>query len=205
MISIVDYGAGNIGSLLNMISYVGGEVNSSSCPTELSQAKGLIIPGVGAFDSCMSRLNDSKLLETITEKVLGEGVPLLGICVGAQMLFESSEEGTIAGLGLIPGKVRKFRFEDEMDRLKVPHMGWSGVTSSAGHPLFSGLEEDARFYFVHSYHFETEEEFVAAEASYGYTFPCAVSRENIYGVQFHPEKSHKFGMKLLQNFVNLAC
>lgn len=207
MIAIIDYGMGNAGSILNMLRRVGGEAVVTSESSELANASALILPGVGAFDNGMEKLTSSGLLPVVRDKVLLQKVPFLGVCLGMQLLFRSSEEGQAPGLGWVPGEVRRFDFGSRsMESLKVPHMGWSEIEATPGNILFRGLEEKARFYFVHSYHVECEDEkHVSAYARYGYRFACAVQHENIFGAQFHPEKSHRFGMTFFRNFLEHVC
>ncbi len=212
MIAIVDYSMGNVGSIQRMLKKVGADSALTSDPQELRAADKLILPGVGAFDAGMNRLNDSGLTDLLNELELvnpvlqhvQNGRPLLGICLGMQLLLDSSEEGTTDGLGWVPGRVRRFDWPNESRSLKVPHMGWNLVRSSGESPLFRELDDRSRFYFVHSYFASPDEPASrAAEAHYGFDFCCAVQRDNIHGVQFHPEKSHRYGLKLLQNFVEL--
>jgi imidazole glycerol-phosphate synthase subunit HisH len=203
VITIIDYGAGNIGSVLNMINHVGGRVEVTGSVAGVLGAKKILLPGVGSFDNAMTRLEGLGLIEPLKERA-NVGVPFLGICLGMQLLAHQSEEGRMIGLGLIPGRVRRFRFEDEAAKLKIPHMGWNRLRPVRSHPLGQGLEEDARFYFVHSYYFDCErDEDVLFKSSYGHEFTSGVQRSNVMGVQFHPEKSHRYGMQLMRNFVGL--
>jgi len=202
-IVVINYGAGNIGSVLNMIKKVGGQAVASSNINEIQSAPKLLLPGVGSFDSAMDKLNKLGLVEVITERAL-LGTPLLGICLGMQLLANESEEGVNHGLGLIPGKVKRFKFAEKTHFLRIPHMGWNHVTISKQHPLADKLENDARFYFVHSYHYECENEGDAIfKTHHGYNFTSGIQRDNIMGVQFHPEKSHRYGMQLIKNFIGL--
>jgi imidazole glycerol-phosphate synthase subunit HisH len=204
MIGVVDYGVGNMGSVLNMLKRVQVPARVVADEEGMRAARKLILPGVGAFDRAMSRLAESGLLELLNERVLRDGVPVLGLCLGMQLLTEGSEEGTLRGLGWIGGTTRRFRFDTDGDRLKIPHMGWNTVRPRAGAVLFQGLEGEAPFYFVHSYHVVCEREGdVAATARHGYDFTAAVQAGHIFGTQFHPEKSHRFGMRLLRNFGDL--
>lgn len=200
---VIDYGAGNIGSVLNMIKHVGGTAVVAKDAAGVKSAKKILLPGVGSFDNAMKRLAQLDLIEPLKERAHA-GIPFLGICLGMQLLANRSEEGTLEGLGLIPGKVRRFRFEGDAASLKVPHMGWNRVTPTGEHPLTTGLGPNARFYFVHSYYFDCENPDNAMLRSfYGVPFTSGVQRGNVMGVQFHPEKSHRFGMQLIKNFVNL--
>lgn len=204
MITIVNYGLGNIQAFVNVYKRLHIPVTAATTPEEIASATKIILPGVGAFDHAMQRLNNSGMLESITDAVLQKKVPLLGICVGMQMLANSSEEGDLPGLGWIPGQVRSFKSFPSSAGLPLPHMGWNDVSPAPGHPLFTGIDENPRFYFLHSYLFECiDEKNSAAKSNYGLDFSCAVSLNNIYGVQFHPEKSHHFGVTLLKNFAEL--
>jgi glutamine amidotransferase len=201
MIVIVDYGVGNLGSMQNMLKKLGMACSISSDPDEVREAQKIILPGVGAFDTCAEKLQQSGLVPVLNEKVLQQKTPVLGVCVGMQMLTAGSEEGELPGLGWVPGRVVKFSPERLTSGLKLPHMGWTDVHPVKPSRLVSEMYEEPRFYFVHSYHaLLSSPHDVLLEAEYGYTFTAALERENILGVQFHPEKSHKFGMQLLENF-----
>lgn len=203
MVTIVDYGVGNLASIQNMLKKIGARsVISSNNDVILSSDK-LILPGIGAFDTCAQKLKESGLLSILNKKVLEDKTPVLGVCVGMQLLLEKSEEGLLPGLGWIKGRVIKFDERKSPHGLKFPHMGWTNVVSNKPSRLFNSMFDEPRFYFVHSYHAElTDSSDAFLQATYGYDFVAAVERENIVGVQFHPEKSHKFGMKLFDNFVN---
>jgi glutamine amidotransferase len=204
MIHVLDYGLGNVQAFLTMYKRLGFEASRAKTPADLIGASKIILPGVGAFDHAIALLDQSGMRSTLETLVLQDKVPVLGICVGMQILASSSEEGRLPGLGWVPGKVRSFRSDKHSTDLPLPHMGWNDVQPKQGAPLFSGLESDARFYFLHSYFFECDEpSHVAAVAAYGLDFGCAVSAGNVYGVQFHPEKSHHFGAKLLKNFAEI--
>lgn len=203
MIAVVDYGLGNLGSILNMLRVIGQRVEIVSAPMELAKADKLILPGVGAFDAGMIRLQESGLAELLVQLVTEDHKPLLGICLGMQMLGRSSEEGQLPGLNLIPFECKRFSFIEAS--LKIPHMGWDIVNVARESPLVAGLSDGERYYFVHSYHAVCDSpENVLMTCDYGYEFAAAVMSDNVYGVQFHPEKSHDFGMKLLKNFAE-AC
>ena len=204
MIHIVDYGLGNVQAFLTMFKRLGLEATRAKTAADLTNASKIILPGVGAFDHAVELLDQSGMRPVLETLVVNDKVPVLGICVGMQILATSSEEGRLPGLGWVPGKVRSFRSDERSASLPLPHMGWNDVQPKSGSPIFKGLASDARFYFLHSYFFECNEpSHVAAVASYGVDFSCAVSADNVYGVQFHPEKSHHFGAQLLKNFGEL--
>lgn len=199
-VTVVDYGVGNLASVANMIHKVGGTATSSRNPEVIAEARWVILPGVGAFDAGMSALNQGGLADAIAAAV-NNGARVLGICLGFQLLFENSEEGRLPGLGLIPGRVRRFFFSAGTQR--IPHMGWNVVRPTTDSALFSRASEEQRYYFVHSYFAEcARQDHVTAECEYGFPFACAVQKSNLMGVQFHPEKSHRFGMNLLRRFLN---
>ncbi|MBO6633383.1 MAG: imidazole glycerol phosphate synthase subunit HisH [Rhizobiaceae bacterium] len=199
MIAIVDYDIGNLAAVSNMLRRIGYDSVITADPEMIASAEKLILPGNGHFDTCMRNIRASGLLPLIERRVFHERVPLLGICVGAQMLGIGSEEGAEPGLGWFDMKVRRF---PRMEGLRVPHMGWNEVVvPETGHPLVQGLGNDARFYFVHSYYFEPDDSIdVLLKAEYGIEFAAGIARGNVVGVQFHPEKSHRFGKQLLLNF-----
>ena len=200
MITVIDYGMGNIASVANMIRYVGGASSITSDPAEIAAARKLILPGVGSFDAGMTALRQSGLDEAI-QTAVGNGGKLLGICLGMQLLLEGSEEGAIAGLGLIAGRSRRLTASG---RLRVPHMGWNRVQPVRPSSLFESDADDQRFYFVHSYFAECDDAADACAVSdYGRTFVSAVERGNVMGVQFHPEKSHQYGMTLFRRYLAL--
>jgi glutamine amidotransferase len=197
MIGIVDYGMGNVGSVESMINFLGyHKTQIIKSPEELNLVDKLILPGVGSFDNGMGNIIHSGWLKELHHHVIEKHKPILGICLGMQLLMEKSEEGTLSGLGFIKGECKKFNFKDT--KLKVPHMGWNQVK-----PIKSDLcEKDSRFYFVHSYYVECKnKEDIMLETEYGIKFTSGVSKDNIFGVQFHPEKSHKYGMKLMEKFI----
>ncbi|MDO9384684.1 MAG: imidazole glycerol phosphate synthase subunit HisH [Hyphomicrobiaceae bacterium] len=203
MITIVDYGLGNIRAFQNMYKRMGVETRSARTADELCNAERIVLPGVGAFDHAMELLDASGMRGTLDELVLGHSVPILGVCVGMQILAESSEEGVRKGLGWIKGSVRHFKSEPATNGLPLPHMGWNDVTTAEADPLFNSLETGSRFYFLHSYYFEcAQPQEVTARAQYGANFTCAVKSGKIRGVQFHPEKSHHYGAQLLKNFAD---
>ena len=200
---------GNLGSVLNMFKKLGIEAEISSEQKRIEHAEKLLLPGVGAFDSAMQRINSSSLHEILNKKVLDDRVPILGICLGMQLLTGSSEEGKLPGLGYISAKTIKFKSEPE---LKIPHMGWNEVHITQDSKLIEGIDkvsafdEHARFYFVHSYKVivENEENSILKSIHGTQEFDAAIQKGNIYGAQFHPEKSHKFGMQILKNFAELS-
>ncbi len=204
MISVVDYGLGNIGAFLNMYKRMNVPAKSVRTADELADATRIVLPGVGAFDHAMELLDASGMRQTLDHKVMQDKVPVVGICVGMQILADTSEEGQGRGLGWVPGVVRHFRSMPTPENLPLPHMGWNDVTPTNDAGLFSGLERDARFYFLHSFYYEpADPTHSAAIATYGKEFACAVRRDNVWGVQFHPEKSHHFGAMLLKNFAEV--
>lgn len=203
MITVVDYGMGNLGSVLNMFKRIGAEAVSTGEPEAAARATKLLLPGVGAFDNAMSRINESGLREVLDRKAMVERIPILGICLGMQLLTRSSEEGKLPGLGWISAAARRF---PDSPSLKVPHMGWNAVLPAREDPLIDGLPEEARFYFVHSYYVLADDPGDSLlKAEHGIAFDAAIGHGNVYGAQFHPEKSHRYGMKLLQNFAALPC
>lgn len=203
MISIVNYGLGNLGSIANMLKYMGKPAIIVDHPEQLVGAEKIILPGVGAFDAGMQLLHSRGWIEVLNHKALEERVPVLGICLGMQLMTHASEEGKEKGLGWIPGAVKKFNFP-ENGKLKVPHMGWNEVHICKEQQLLSNPNGESRFYFVHSYYVDLmEEKDALLRTHYGHDFTSGFQRENIIGVQFHPEKSHRFGMELLKNFADL--
>jgi glutamine amidotransferase len=203
MITILDYGLGNVRAFCNVYKRLNIEVKVAQTAQELRTATKILLPGVGAFDHALERLEQSGMRQELEDRVRGAGALVLGVCVGMQILANSSEEGRRAGFGWIPGQVKRFELRDA-SRYPLPHMGWNDVRAARRHGLFEQMESDARFYFLHSYYFNCDDpNDVLATAEYGEDFACAVARANVYGVQFHPEKSHHFGAQLLKNFANL--
>lgn len=201
MITIIDYGLGNLRSIENMLRSSGIEAVISSDRDLIAKANKLILPGVGHFRYGMQHLKESGLVGLLEDLVLTEGRPILGICLGAQMLGRSSEEGCIAGLGWLEMDTIAFDPSRLAAEERIPHMGWAETMHNNSHPLFEGLSEPARFYYVHSFHFRCDDPaMVICTASHGYSFPSGVAKGHIVGVQFHPEKSHAFGRRLLMNF-----
>ena len=203
MITIVDYGMGNLGSILNMLKYIKAESTLTSDPGELAQAQKIVLPGVGAFDTAMKRIHELDLFGILNHKALEQRVPLLGICLGMQLMTRNSEEGDMDGFSWIPAETVRFCALGD-GNLKIPHMGWNHVKTATPSKLTEGFESDCKFYFLHSYYVKVDRaENCILKACYGIEFDAAIKRDNLYGVQFHPEKSHKYGMKLLQNFANI--
>jgi glutamine amidotransferase len=202
MITIIDYGMGNLGSIQNMFKRIKVESEITGDIDRIAAAKKILLPGVGAFDAAMERIESSGLKEVLNKKALEEKVPSMGICLGMQLLSRSSEEGVLPGLGWIDAQTVKFDLNDPA--LKVPHMGWNRVHLQHQSPLIKDLPEEPRFYFVHSFHVQCNNEAdVLTTTHYGIDFHSIIQHENIFGAQFHPEKSHKFGMKLLENFARI--
>lgn len=199
-ITIVDYGVGNLASVANMIRKAGGVADIVDRPEALDAADKLLFPGVGAWDAAMDAIVDRGFREPLLS-FAASGRPLLGICLGMQLLFEASEEGTVPGLGLLGGRLRRF----DSSQVRVPHMGWNNVTPAKPSPLFPAADAEQRFYFAHSYFaLPSDPADVAATVDYGGRFACAFARGNIFGTQFHPEKSHRFGLGLFQRFLAVA-
>lgn len=204
MIAIIDYGLGNPGSILNMLKKLKKEALITNNASDIEQSSHIIIPGVGSFDHGINNLEQLGLKEVLNHMVFELKKPVLGICLGLQLMCRRSEEGTKEGLAWIEADVRKFSFEKAAQQLKIPHIGWEDVNIKNDSTLFSGLEEEARFYFVHSYYVKTDHpKLVAASCQYGLDFAAACQKENVFGVQFHPEKSHFYGMQIFQNFLNM--
>jgi glutamine amidotransferase len=203
MITIIDYGAGNIKSIKNMLKKIGVRSQISSNKEIIENAEKLILPGVGHFDYGMKNLEASGLINTLNQKVLIDKVPLLGICLGAQLLGNRSDEGERKGLGWIDMDILKFLPEELPVELKIPHMGWNYTEKTKESKLLIGVEQFSRYYFVHIYYMKAHNtEDILLKTNYGIDFVSAVEKGNIYGVQFHPEKSHRYGMELLRNFAN---
>ena len=205
MIAIIDYGMGNLASIANMGRKAGGEFAISSDLAVISQASKLILPGVGSFDSAMTKLRERGFITLLNEMVLERNVPILGICLGVQLFARRSEEGRLPGLGWIAMDTVRFKFGPQNVRLTIPHMGWNFIEPAKEDVLLRDLPTEPRFYFVHSYHLVCDEPGdVLTWTTYGHRFASAVQRGNIWGTQFHPEKSHKFGLALLKNFHALS-
>ena len=201
---IIDYGMGNLGSIQNMFKKIGSKAVITSDPDLINDAKRLILPGVGAFGKGMQILKSMNLIDVLNQKVLDQKTPILGLCLGMQLFTNSSEEAKESGLGWIDAETIRFKFEGEQSNLKIPHMGWNYVEAKQTGSIFDTMYENPKFYFVHSYHVNCKDEKnVLAVSEYGYEFPAGIIKDNIIGLQFHPEKSHKYGMKLFSNFLEI--
>ena len=203
MITIINYGMGNLGSVQNMLKRIGIKSIISSDSNEIEKAEKILLPGVGSFDAAISKIDELNLRPVLTFMAKEKKVPFLGICLGMQLLTESSEEGVLKGLNFVPAKTIKFKFP-ENSNLKIPHMGWNLVTKKTESVLTKNFTNEFRFYFVHSYHVKCDNPINSIlTTNYGYEFDSAIQNENVFGAQFHPEKSHKYGMQLLSNFANI--
>lgn len=201
MIAIINYGLGNINAFANVYKRLGISLKVVTTVDDLNGATKIILPGVGAFDQAMTKFNNSGMRPLIDSLVVEHKIPVIGICVGMQMLAKQSEEGVLPGLGYIDAMVRKFDESKMVHKLNLPHMGWNHVMPLKGSRLFDNISDNPLFYFLHSYYFDCQRaEDSIATSVYGYEFACAINHENIYGVQFHPEKSHQNGIQLLKNF-----
>jgi glutamine amidotransferase len=201
MITIIDYGVGNLGSIRNMLKRLGTPSVISSDRDIIANADKLILPGVGSFDFGMNKLNDLGIVDILNKRVLEDKIPILGICLGVQLMTKSSREGVLPGLGWFDAETVSFDFSEQEKNLIIPHMGWNKANPVKESKLLKDLEENTKYYFVHSYHLNPKNsEDTLLRTTYGYGFASALERDNIVGVQFHPEKSHKYGMKLLKNY-----
>ncbi len=204
MIVILDYGMGNLGSILNMFKKIGVDAKISSDIRDIEDAEKIILPGVGAFDNAMQNLKDLGIMPLLNKKVIEDKTPVLGICLGMQLLAKRSDEGSLEGLGWVDAEVVRFRLGDG-GSLKIPHMGWNTVDIKKESCLYADMYEDPRFYFVHSYYVKCNNPgSILTTTDYGVEFCSSFMEDNILGVQFHPEKSHKFGLRLLKNFAGLC-
>ena len=204
MIAIIDYGSGNVGAIANIYKQLKVPHVITGKLSELEKAERYILPGVGAFDTTMNYFKKSGRVDLLNEQVLGRGKEVLGICVGMQILAESSDEGELSGLGWIKGRVRKIDASKLPVAPRLPHMGWNRVTIRPGARLFEDVDTAQGFYFLHSYYFDpSEQDDIAATVDYGDNITCAVARENVFGMQFHPEKSHANGVAIFRNFAEL--
>ena len=202
MITIANYGMGNLGSLANMLKHLGVPAAIVSDPDVIARAQRLILPGVGAFDAAMSRIAAATGLRDVLEmKAHRERIPVLGVCLGMQLLTHGSDEGVLPGLGWIPGRTHRF---PKVEGIKIPHMGWNVAAPGVENPLTRGVGPSPRYYFVHSYFVQVDDPAHSVMRSrHGVEFDAAVAKDNVFGVQFHPEKSHRFGMAILKNFAEL--
>jgi len=204
MITIINYGLGNVRAFVNVYERLNIPVSVANTATDLKSASKIIFPGVSTFDYAMQLLQKSGMRETLNKLVLQNKIPVLGICVGMQMMAHSSEEGNLQGLGWIDGIVKKINISETSTKIRLPHMGWNNVEIIRNSKLLQNIDNKSRFYFLHSYYFHCHnKKDIIALTDYGHPFPCAINSENIYGVQFHPEKSHKNGIEVLKNFANL--
>jgi len=204
MITIIDYGLGNIRAFVNVYERLNAETKIARSPGDLQGASKIILPGVGAFDHAMTQLNRSGMRDEFEKQILINRIPVIGICVGMQMLAKSSDEGVIPGLGLVDGVVKKFDASLLKSKTRLPHMGWNTINPMSGNQLLAQFSNEARFYFLHSYYFHCNNSGDSiATTEYGIRFSSAVNHKNIYGVQFHPEKSHANGIQLLKNFAEI--
>ena len=202
-IAVLNYGCGNVKSIYNMVKHVGGNPFIANKTKDLEKTKLIIIPGVGSFDNGMDKLNTNNFSEILKERVLDKSVIVIGICLGMQLMFETSEEGKKRGLGWFNGSVKSIQNLISSKTLKVPHMGWNNINIKKNKKIFDKLDNQSRFYFTHSYYCHCEDKNdIIAETAYGKNFTSAINKENIYGFQFHPEKSHKFGKILFYNLIN---
>jgi len=201
MITIIDYGLGNVQAFVNVYNRLDIPVNVANTSDDLVGTSKIILPGVGSFDRAMQQFNASGMRKLIEQLIFEDGIPILGVCVGMQMLANSSEEGKLPGLGWVDGKVKKFDVASMLQTQYLPHMGWNNVISEKEDELFRFMKKEKRFYFLHSYYFDCLQESNAIGVTdYGFQFTSAIKKNNIFGVQFHPEKSHHFGEQLLKNY-----
>jgi len=203
MTTIVDYGCGNLGSIQNMLKKLGEDSLITSDIELIDRAARLILPGVGSFDTGMTNLKTHELIPCLNRKVIDQGVPILGICLGFQLMTNSSSEGCLEGLGWFDAETIKFDLSENKRKYPLPNIGWRKTNINKDIPLYSELDDDTWFYYVHNYHVTTnDEKLISLTSTYGHDYVAALSNENILGVQFHPEKSHKYGLRLFSNFLN---
>lgn len=203
MITIINYGLGNLGSVQNMLKRIGAPCKITSDLKEIEEAEKILLPGVGAFDSAIQKIDELNLRSVLVKKAKVDKIPFLGICLGMQLLTRNSEEGVLKGLDLVPAKTIKFKFDNTLN-LKIPHMGWNFVKQNTPSKLTEDFTPEHRFYFVHSYKVVCDDNTNSIlKTNYGGDFDAAIQNENVFGTQFHPEKSHKYGMHLLTNFAKI--
>ena len=204
MISIVDYGLGNVRAFINALNLIGVKTEAVNNASHLNKSSKIILPGVGSFDHAIEKLNSSGMRDKLEQLVINDKIPILGVCVGMQILAESSREGILSGLGWINGKVKMLDASKLQAKPKLPHMGWNNISIQRNIDLMLGLNSNSMFYFLHSYYFDCEDNNnVITTTKYGLEFSSSINKENIFGVQFHPEKSHNYGTILLSNFSKL--
>jgi glutamine amidotransferase len=204
MITIINYGSGNISAIGNIYERLRIPFKVANSPSDVKEEGKIILPGVGAFDETISMLDESGFRSVLDIEVLEKGVPVLGICVGMQILADTSEEGSLPGLGWIKGKVKKIDESLLLTKPKIPHLGWNSIKVEKENNLFHSIDEEQGFYFLHSYYFDCyDADDILSTSFYGKSFASSINHQNIYGVQFHPEKSHHNGVNLLKNFANL--
>lgn len=203
MIVIIDYGIGNLRSILKKFEMIKVDAKISASSDDIKNAEKLILPGVGHFAHGMNNLKEYGILDILKEKILVQKTPILGLCLGMQLFADFSEEGDCEGLGFIKAKVKRFNFDSLANKLRIPHVGWNNIKIKTESALLKNIPENTRFYFTHSYYFsEIADENIIATTDYGYEFPSIIKQENIYGTQFHPEKSHMIGLEIYKNFTN---
>ena len=201
MITVIDYGLGNVQAFANVYKRLDIPVNVAKSLADLAETTKIILPGVGSFDRAMQQFNSCGMRKLIEQLVLEEGIPILGVCVGMQMLANSSEEGKLSGLGWVDGNVKRFDGASMLQTQNLPHMGWNNVVTKTEGDLFKGINVENKFYFLHSFHFDCcNESNIIGVTDYGFNFTSAIKKKNIFGVQFHPEKSHHYGGQLLKNY-----
>jgi len=201
-VAIINTGVGNLGAIPNMLARLGVTARVTLDPVEIESADRIVLPGVGSFDAALRNLTASGVLEVLRYRVIECGTPLLGVCLGMELLADRSEEGSMGGLGWIPGEMVRFRFDDIHPPPRIPHMGWNIIRPTCDAPLLRDLGDRPRFYFAHSFHFRAADpSHVIGVTDYGGSFASAIQRDNIVGIQFHPEKSHRFGLAIFRNFL----